>query len=164
ARLQSQFMTHRAGSGCSGSAEPAALVADDGFHCREQFRGGHDSYGHAGATEDGFDYLAMTVAWYQHAVLNIVSTHNAAGGHTQIENRIAGRGELVNHLLRSRAAVKRTRVALFQDNHATTLDALIARIHGGSDEVRKADVGDETAALFYLQHGFFPRLPFDDTD
>ena len=56
----------------------------------------------------------------------------------------------MDQLLRGCATIKDAGVALFQDDHATTLDAFVTGVHGGGHEIGESDVGDEAAALFHL--------------
>ena len=93
------------------------------------------------------------------AVLHGVSAHNAAGRNLQAEDRIAGGRELMHQLLRRRAAIERSLVALFQNHNAASLDALIAGIHRRGDKVGEGNIGDKASALLHLQHRLFALFP-----
>ena len=162
--LQTHLVAYRARGGRGGAAESAALIPDYRFHGGQQLSGGHHTHGYPSAPEHRFNDFAVAVARYQDAILNIVSPHNTAGRNAQIEDRIPRRGKLVNHFLGGRATIEDARITLFQDDHAASLDSVIARVNGGGHKVRESNVGDETTALLHLEDGLFPRLPFDDTD
>ena len=102
----------------------------------------------------------MRIARDNHTIFHVIAANDAARGHSQIENRIARRRELVNHLPRRSAAVVSPRVALFENDNAAALDALVARVHRRRNEIGEPDIGDEAAALFHLQDWLFARLPF----
>ena len=125
ALLDALLVADGAGLGALGAAEALALVPDDGFDCREQLGGGHQADRNARAAEDSFNNFAVVVVWDDNAVLDGVSAHDAAGRDLQIENRIAGRRELVNELLGRRSAIECALVAFFEDDDATALDARI---------------------------------------
>ena len=131
---------------------------------RKQFRASHQADSHAGAAEDGLDDFAVRIIWDNHAVLDRVTADDAAGGHAEIENRVPGRGKLMDEFLRGCAAVPGARIPFLEDDHATALDALIVGVHGGDDHIGEPHVGDEPAAFLDLQHGFPSVLPFGDAD
>ena len=79
-------------------------------------------------------------------------------GHAQAEDRVAGRGQLVDQLARGRAAVEGAGVGFLQNDHAAALDARVVGVDGGGDEIGEAHVGDEAAALVDLQHGSWPSF------
>src|ERR1022692_2095176 len=89
-KLQTELVARRAGRGAFAAAEASALIADDRLNGGEQLGGGHHADGDARAPEDGFDDLAVAVARHDHAVLDGVAAHDAAGGHQEAENGIAG--------------------------------------------------------------------------
>ena len=62
----------------------------------------------------------------------------------------------------ARATIEDARIALFQNDHAASLDSVIARVNRGGHEVRESNVGDESAALLHLEDGFLPGFPLDD--
>ena len=96
---------------------------------------------------------------HDHAVLHGVSADDAAGRHFEIENGIAGGRELVHELFGRGAAIERARVSLFQNHHATALDARVVGVHRGGDKVGEGNAGNEAAALVNLQHRFLAVFP-----
>ena len=158
ALLDALLIAHRAGLGALGSAEALALIANDRLDGREQLGRCHQADRHAGAAEDRLNDLAVVEVGDDDAVLDGVSAHDAAGRNLQVEDGIAGGGELVNQLLGRGSAVEDALVALFQNHHATALDARVVGVDGGGDEVGEGDVGDEAAALVHLQPGAPRRL------
>jgi hypothetical protein len=68
----------------------------------------------------------------------------------------------VNEFLRGRAVIERAFVSLFEDHHATALDARIVRCNRRRGEIGKGDVGDEPAPFLYLQPWLFALAPFHD--
>ena len=111
ALLDALLVAHRAGLGALGAAEALALVADHRLDGREQLGCRHQSHRHARAPEDRFDDFAVVEVGHDHAVLHRVSAHDAAGRDLQIEDGIAGRGELVDEFLGRGAAIEGACVA-----------------------------------------------------
>jgi hypothetical protein len=121
------------------------------------------AYGHTGAAKHRFDHLAVSVTRDQNALFNVVATYDAARRDAQIEDRIPSRRQLVNHLSRGRPAVEDAGITFFENDHATALDAWVARVHRSGNEIGESDVGDEAAPLLHLQDGVLVLLPLDDT-
>ena len=163
-RLQSKFITHRSRRRGLGATKPSSLIPDDGLNGRQQFRRRHHAHSHSRAPEYCLDDFAVAVPWNQNSIFNVVATDDPAGRDAQVEDRIAGGRQLMNHFSRHRPAVKNAGIALFENHHATALDALVAGIHRRRNKIRKADIGNETAALFHLKDGLFSRLPVDDSN
>ena len=158
--LQTELVPRGARGDTLASPEAAALVADHRLHRGEKLGRRHQPDGHARATEDRLDDVAVAVAGDDHAVLHGVPADDPAGGHAQAEDRVARRGELVDQLLGGRPPVEHPGVGLLQDHHAAALDPRVGRVHGGGHEVGEAHVGDEPPALVHLEHRLLPVLPF----
>ena len=125
ALLDALFVAERAGLGALGSAETLALVANDRLNRGEQLGCGHQSHRHARAAEDGLDNFAVVEVGNDHAVLHRVSADDAAGRDLQIEDGIAGGRKLMHQLFGGGAAVEGALVGLFENHHATALDARV---------------------------------------
>ena len=138
------------------------MVPDDRFDRRQELGRGHDGRRRPRAGEHRFDHLGVAVVRDDHAVLHGVSADDAAGGHPEAEHRIARRRELMGQLLGRRPAIPGAGIRVLEDHHATALDARVARIHGGGDEVRRSHVRDEASALVDLQQGLVSILPLGD--
>ena len=162
--LQSLIVARRAWADARRAAEAAAVVADDGLDGREELGGGHDADGDAGTAEDRLDDLAVAVIGDDHAVLHGVAADDAAGRHLEAENRVSGRGKLVDHLARRHAAVIDAGVGFLEDHDAAAFDARIGAVDGGGREVGEAHVGDEAGALVYLEHRLFALRPLRHAD
>src|SRR6266568_5082326 len=100
ALLDALFVANGAGLGAFCSAEPAALVANDGLDSREQLGGGHETDGDARTAEHGFDDFAVIEVGNDDAILDGVAPDNAAGGDFETEDGVACGGELVDQFLR----------------------------------------------------------------
>src|ERR1051326_6784070 len=151
--LKSKFVANRPGSCGFGAAKASTLVSNNRFYGGEQFSRGHYADRDTRPAENSFNDFAVTVARNNDAVLHIVTANDAARRHAQVEYRVAGRGELVDHLARRRAAVEDAGIAFFQNHHAAALDTFVVGIDGRSHEVGETDVSDEASALFDLQNG-----------
>src|ERR1039458_10134348 len=95
----------------------------------------------------------MVVIRNDDAVLHRVSTNNAAGRNLQVEDGVACGRKLVYQFLGGGSVVECALVGFFQNHNATALDARVVGGHGGGDEIRKRNIGNEPAALIYLQPG-----------
>ena len=158
ALLDSELVTQRAGLGLLRSAEAAALIANDGLDRRQQLGRGHQRDRHARAFEHRFDHFAVAVVRNDDAVFDGVAADDAAGGNGHIEDGIGGGRELVHQLARRRPAIEGAGIALFDDHDARALDAFVAGIDRGGDEVGEAHVGDEASALLDVQASALRRL------
>ncbi|KAF5038846.1 hypothetical protein DSECCO2_550040 [anaerobic digester metagenome] len=161
--LQAQFVLGRALGAGVAAAETAALVADDRLHGGEQLGRGHERHGHARAVKHRSDDLGVGVVGHDAAVFHRVAADDAAGRHLHAEDRVAGGGQLVDHLERGRAAVEQAGVGLFQDDHARGLDARVGGVHGHGGEIGEVHARDEAAALVDLEHGLLAFLPGIDS-
>ena len=159
ALLDALLVADGAGLGALSAAEALALVADDRLDGGEQLGRGHQADRDAGAAEDRFDDFAVVEVGDDHAVLDGVAAHDAAGGNLEAEDGVAGGGELVHQLFGWGAAVEDALVGLFQNHHATALDARVVGVDRGGDKVGEGDVGDEAAALVHLQHRLLAVFP-----
>ncbi len=125
ALLNALLVTDGAGSCALCSAKALALVADDRLDGGEQLGSRHQAHAHASALEDRIEDFAVAVVGNDDAVLDGVAANDAAGRNLEVEDGVAGRGELVNQLFRRSAMVEDALVGLFQDYEATALDARI---------------------------------------
>src|ERR1039458_10102897 len=164
ALLNALFVTKRAGPGALCAAESLTLVADDRLNRREQLGGGHEADRHAGAAKDRFDDFAVVVVGNDDVVLHGVSADDAAGGNFEAEDGVARGGKLVDQLFGRRTAVECAFVGVLENDDATAFDARVVGVDRCGDEVGEDDVGDEAAALFYLQPGLFAVFPLRHGD
>ena len=162
--LQTQFIARRTGIDRFAAAEPMAMVADHRLDRRQELGRRHQADRHPGPAKHRLDHLAVAVVGDDFAVLDRVAADDPAGRHPQAEDRIGGRGQLVHQFFRGRPRIEDTRIALFEDDHATAADPFVGAIHGRGDEVGEAHVGDESAAFVHLEQWFLTIRPLGDTD
>ena len=105
--LQAILVTGGAQGGGIPPAEPAALVPNHRFDCREQLGGGHQPHRHARAAEHGLNDFAMGEIGDDRAVLDFVAADDATGGNAKIEHRVACRGKLMHEFARRNSAVEK---------------------------------------------------------
>ena len=86
-----------------------------------------------------------------HSVFYGVAADDPARRDFEIEDGVARRRELVHQFFGRGAVIENAFIALFENHHAAALDALIVGADGGGHEIGEGDVGDEAAALVYLQ-------------
>src|ERR1039457_3987587 len=70
----------------------------------------------------------------------------------------------MHEFARRSTTVENACVALLKDHHTTALDSVVGRIDGGSHEIGKTHVRNETSAFFDLQNLILPFFPCRDTD
>ena len=68
----------------------------------------------------------------------------------------------MHQLFGSGAAIERARVSLFQNHHATALDARVVGVHRGGNKIGERNAGNEAAALVHLEHRFLAVFPIGD--
>lgn len=95
-----------------------ALVANHWFHSREKLGRSHHSHGHSRPPEDRLDDLAVIESGYQNTLSDVIPADDSTRGHSQVEDRISGRRQLVHHLLRRRSAIESAGIAFFKNDHA----------------------------------------------
>ena len=162
ALLDAELVTHRARHGLLRAAEAPTLVADDRLDRAEELRRGHDADRHARPAEHRLDHLGVIEVRDDDAVLHRVPADDPARRNTQAEDRIARGRQLVDELLRGRPPVVRPGIGLLEDDETGGLDARVAGVDRGGDEVREPHVRDEPAALLDLEHRLLPLLPLRD--
>ena len=124
--LDAQFVARRARRAFA-AAKPAALVKNHRLDRGKQFGAGHQADRHARPAEDGLDDFAVRIVRDDDAVLDRITADNAAGRNAQVEDRIVGRGKLMNEFFGRRAAVPDAGIAFLQNHHATAFDARCRR-------------------------------------